>query len=64
MSKTYVCDPERNTACASALCFEREGPCGTTDDVRFALRDFLGNPVEIVEEDFEKEDAHGKADGC
>ena len=51
--KTYVCDPARNTACGKALCFERGGPCGTTDDVRFALRDFLGVPVEVVEEDFE-----------
>lgn len=61
MSKAYVCDPARNTACGKALCFERGGPCGTTDDVRFALRDFLGAPVEIVDEDFEKEgDEHGK----
>ena len=61
MSKTYVCDPARNTACASALCFERGGPCGTTDDVRFALRDLTGRPVELVDEDFEKEgDEHGK----
>lgn len=51
MSKAYVCDPARNTACSKALCFEHGGPCGTTDDVRFALRDFLGAPVEIVEDD-------------
>ena len=51
--KTYVCDPARNTACGKALCFEHGGPCGTTDDVRFALRDFLGAPVEIVDDDFE-----------
>ena len=55
MSKTYLCDPARNTACAKALCFETGGPCGTTDDVRFALRDFLGDPVEIVDEEPEKE---------
>ena len=53
MSKTYLCDPARNTACGKDLCFERGGPCGTTSDVRFALRDFLGAPVEVVEEDFE-----------
>lgn len=53
MNKTYLCDPARNTACASALCFERGGPCGTTDDVRFALRDFLGDPVEIVDDEEE-----------
>ena len=53
MNKTYVCDPTRNTACSKALCFERGGPCGTTGDVRFALRDFLGVPVEVVDEDFE-----------
>ena len=58
---TYLCDQRRNTACASALCFERGGPCGTTDDVRYALRDFLGVPVEIVDEDFEKEGKqHGR----
>lgn len=55
MSKTYLCDPERNTACAKALCFETGGPCGTTDDVRCALRDLTGCPVELVDEDFEKE---------
>ncbi len=48
--RTYVCDPERNTACSKALCFERGGPCGTTDDVRCALQDLTGRPVEIVEE--------------
>ena len=53
MSKAYVCDPARNTACSKAFCFERGGPCGTTDDVRFALRDFRGVPVEIVEDDAE-----------
>ena len=53
MSKTYLCDPARNTACGKDLCFERGGPCGTTSDVRFALRDFLGVPVEVVDEDFE-----------
>ena len=55
MSKTYLCDPERNTACAKALCFERGGPCGTTDDVRCALRDLTGAPVELVDEEPEKE---------
>lgn len=49
--KTYVCDPQRNTACGKALCFEAGGPCGTTDDVRCALRDLTGRPVEIVEEE-------------
>jgi len=58
MSKLYVCDPQRNENCDKALCFENGGPCGTTDDVRCALRDFFGLPVEIVEEDFE----HGKTD--
>lgn len=52
MNKTYLCDPARNTACNKALCFLYDGPCGTTDDVRFALRDFLGDPVEIVDEEF------------
>ena len=50
MSKTYLCDPERNTACAKALCFEHGGPCGVTTDVCHALRDLTGQPVEIVEE--------------
>lgn len=50
MIKTYVCDPARNTACGKALCFEQGGPCGTTDDVRCALRDLTGQPVEILEE--------------
>ncbi len=49
--RTYVCDPERNAACAKDLCFERGGPCGTTDDVRCALRDLLGQPVEIIKEE-------------
>ena len=26
--------------------------CGVTDDVRFALRDLTGCPVEVVDEDF------------
>lgn len=30
---------------------ERGGPCGTTDDVRCAMRDLTGQPVEIVKED-------------
>lgn len=60
MNKTYLCDPERNTACAKALCFEHSGPCGTTDDVRFALRDLTGCPVELVDEDFGKEEDNGK----
>ena len=49
MNQTYLCDPARNAACGKALCFERGGPCGTTDDVRCALRDLLGQPVEIIE---------------
>lgn len=47
-TQTYVCDPARNAACGKALCFERGGPCGTTDDVRCALRDLTGRPVEIL----------------
>lgn len=60
--KTYVCDPQRNTACGKDLCFERGGPCGTTDDVRCALRDLTGQPVEIEEEDSEAkgEQKHAK----
>lgn len=50
MTRTYVCDPARNTACSKELCFERGGPCGVTDDVRAAMRDLLGRPVEIIEE--------------
>lgn len=48
--KTYVCDPQRNTACGKALCFERGGPCGTTDRPEYAMRDLTGQPVEIMEE--------------
>lgn len=48
--KLYVCDPARNTTCSKLLCFERGGPCGTTDDVRAAMRDLFGRPVEIMEE--------------
>lgn len=55
MTKTYLCDPARNPDCSKALCFERGGPCGTTDDVRCALRDLTGQPVEVVEEPTEKE---------
>lgn len=55
MTKTYLCDPARNTTCTKALCFERGGPCGTTDDVRYALRDLTGCPVELVDEDTEKQ---------
>jgi len=55
MTKTYLCDPARNPTCTKALCFERGGPCGTTDDVRCALRDLTGCPVEIVDEDTEKQ---------
>lgn len=46
----YVCDPQRNTDCGKALCFEHGGPCGTTSDVRCAMRDLLGRPVEIMED--------------
>lgn len=49
MTKHYVCDPARNETCSKALCFEKGGPCGVTDDVRCALRDFFGQPVEIVQ---------------
>lgn len=55
MPKTWICDPERNTACGKLLCFERGGPCGVTDDVRFALRDLTGLPLELVDDDFDKE---------
>lgn len=48
--KLYVCDPARNTTCSKLLCFERGGPCGVTDDVRAAMRDLLGRPVEIMED--------------
>lgn len=48
--KIYVCDPARNAACGKDLCFERGGPCGATSDVRFALLDLLGRPVEIKED--------------
>ena len=62
MSKTDLCDPERNEACGKELCFERGGPCGVTDNVRFALRDLTGRPVEIVDDDFEKGDVNGRHD--
>ena len=57
MSKTYLCDPARNPTCTKLLCFEHGGPCGTTDDVRCALRDLTGLPVEMLVkgEDNEKE---------
>ena len=47
--KMYVCDPARNADCGKVLCFERGGPCGTTDDVRCAMRDLFGRPVEQEE---------------
>ena len=50
MTKTYLCDPARNTDCTKALCFLHGGPCGLTNDVHFAMRDLTGRPVEIVEE--------------
>lgn len=50
MNKAYLCDPAKNTGCGKALCFERGGPCGVTDDVRAAMRDFFGRPVEIMED--------------
>ena len=53
MNKAYLCDPAKNTACSKTLCFERGGPCGVTDDVRAAMRDLLGRPVEIIEDDAE-----------
>lgn len=59
MAETYLCDPARNTACGKALCFERGGLCGTTDDVRCAMRDLTGLPLELVDEDFDKEGERG-----
>ena len=50
MTKTYLCDPARNPTCTKLLCFERGGPCDTTDDVRCALRDLFGMPVQILKE--------------
>lgn len=55
MAETYLCDPMRNTGCAKTLCFEHGGPCGVTDDVRCALRDLLGRPVEVIEQPKEAE---------
>lgn len=52
----FLCDPQRNTACNKALCFEHGGPCGLTDDPAFALRDLFGRPAKAVtQEDAEKE---------
>lgn len=59
MKRLYVCDPARNAVCDKALCFERGGPCGVTDDVRAAMRDLLRRPVEIIEE----AKANGENDG-
>lgn len=59
MSKTYLCDPQKSPTCDKALCFERGGPCGTTDDVRCALRDLLGRPVEIITEEVKANDRTG-----
>ena len=56
MTKTYICDPARNKDCSKALCCERGGPCGLTGDVRFAMRDLTGRPVEAVEEDEDGKD--------
>ena len=50
MNKTYLCDPARNPTCTKALCFLNGGPCGLTEDVRSALLDLTGRPVEVVEE--------------
>lgn len=55
--KMYVCDPARNADCGKDLCFERGGPCGATSDVRCALRDLLGRPVESIEDNDGKEDS-------
>ena len=55
MAETYLCDPARNTGCGKALCFERGGPCGVTDDVRCAMRDLLGRPVEVIAQPKEAE---------
>lgn len=55
MDKMYVCDPARNADCGKDLCFERGGPCGLTSDVRCALRDLLGRPVEQEERRGENE---------
>ena len=50
VTKIYLCDPARNAACTKLLCFEHGGPCGLTEDVRSALLDLTGRPVEVVEE--------------
>lgn len=55
MQKRFVCDPARNDACPKTLCFENGGPCGATTNVSFALRDLLGRPVEIIEEETDAE---------
>ena len=56
MSKTYLCDPARNPTCTKLLCFEHGGPCGLTEDVRSALLDLTGRPVEIIEERKDNDD--------
>ena len=58
--KSYVCDPARNTACTKGLCFENGGPCGITDNVRYALRDLFGDPVEIINQTPEENDEHDR----
>ena len=50
MSTRYICDPSRNTACSNRkLCFEQGGPCGLTDDARYAVRNIYGEPVRAVD---------------
>lgn len=53
---SYLCDPQRNTACRKGLvCFLQGGPCGLTDRPEYALRDFLGTPVRAEEKEEEDE---------
>lgn len=45
------CPAMESDICSISLCNARVGPCGTTDDVRCALRDLTGQPVKIAEEE-------------
>ena len=59
MRTVFVCNPARNTTCSKELCFERGGPCETTDRPEHAMRDLYGQPVRIEKRPSEiKEGGH------
>lgn len=50
----YLCNIDKNVACAKTMCTIHGGPCIATTDPKYAWKDVHGKPIVADEDELDK----------